>query len=509
MSISLIASPNGLFTRLGVINRLINTIDGARGLIAPNTGGDTWGASGPQIFDLDHAIKNIYAQYTTAGVLDQIDLSSVIAQVRQQMQQGCQSAKQALISLAQQTLVQMVNDDAVTNGDFPVADGQLATALAILINQMIGTGTPQAPQYYIVQPTVSVTPGSITTNYSSTWQLVGSVKNGYGLQNDYVVAENLYVSAQNDASSGATAGSETLAIKGLAAGNPNDFITPGPLGVGQTMQMCDPTLTGVNVLTNSNFQLDATTANLPDGWAAQTGTVGTAILVPASNPYYTNNSDANSLEFASDGATAIAITQTFANQYTGTSNGQSLQVETPYACGIWAKVSSTASLVAGVLAVELIDSNGGGTIVQDDAGVNNSFTVLYSALTTSYQFFSGFFRLPGSLDAYTLPLKIRVRQSTAFTNAKNVFIGGLGLCKATSVYPGGPCFAAFRGNVDAGTSGQGGLQADYFKCVVANNWLTASFWAKMLQEVFDLRSKGLTIPSSTSSPAYVLENLTN
>lgn len=515
MAVTLIGT-GGLFTRLGVINRLINTLDGARSIVAPNTGGDTWGASGPQIFDLNTALANIKAQFTGSDIPAQNAVPQIQA-IQQSAQQGIGQAKSSLIAMAQKTIQDMVQVDAAANGTNPAYDGQLTTALAVVINQMIGSGTIAAPQYYIVKPTVTATPGSITSFNStpSTWQATASVLNSQGVQNDYVIGEKLQAVCTLDSyTGGATLGSETISIKSLPAGNVNDFVTPAPSGASVSMTMIDPTVTTTNVLLGANFQTAVTTANVPDSWLALVGTGGSSAgnINLGSSPYYTNDAtpDTKCLSLLSDGATKLAIAQPFGSGTGG--NGVTLNYGTSYAVGFWAEVSTVSGLAAGQLTVDLVDSSSSSTpvVVTDDYGNSNAINVAYSALTTSYQFFNGFFRIPKTLDAYVLPLRIRVSQTTAFTSGKNVNVGAVGMATATQVYTGGPYVAAFRGNVDAATG-------DYYQITMATNWLTAAYWAKMLQEVFNIRGASLrnsgalssVIPSSTNSPAYILESLTN
>lgn len=500
MAVTLIGT-QGLFTRLGVVNRLANTLDGARSNAAPNTGGEKWGSSGPQIFDLYDAIQNIFAQFTT----NDIDVSSALAQVRSSVQSGIGGAQQQLVQLANSILTSMVQDDAIANPgtQFPVYDGTMATALAIIINQMIGTGTIQAPQYYIVQPTISVTVGSITTKNSSTWKVAFSTTNRNGIQSDYCANETLTVTCTSDQNSGLTAGSETLAVQSSSPVNPNDFVTAPPSGANASLTMVNPVVTSQNLLTNSDFQNFTVTANLPDGWLALSGTVGTTIKEGAL-PYYSQAGDTACLQFASDGTTQISIAQTFGTGTNG--NGVTLNTNVTgsnnvYAVGFWVKQSGT-SAAAGTLTVDLIDSAGSPAVVTDDAGNSNSVALAYTSITTSYALTTAFFRIPKSLSSYTLPLRIRVRESTAFTSGTNVNVTGMFMSQATQIYAGGPYAVAVRGNVDAEAG-------DYYKPAVANNWDSAAFWAKMLQKIFNLRAQGLIVPSSTNSPAYVLENLTN
>jgi hypothetical protein len=141
----------------------------------------------------------------------------------------------------------------------------------------------------------------------------------------------------------------------------------------------------------------------------------------------------------------------------------------------------------------------GPLVVSDDDGNANHIAVLYSALTTSYQFFNGFFRLPTNLSSYTLPLRTRVSQSTPFTSGKNTNVTAMAVTQAVQLYAGGPYVAVFRNAVDA-------VSGDSAKIVYSNNWASSAKAALYLNQIFGLRALGLLIPSLPDSPATFPES---
>lgn len=141
------------------------------------------------------------------------------------------------------------------------------------------------------------------------------------------------------------------------------------------------------------------------------------------------------LEILGDGATLTTIQQ----QLSG------LAPDTPYAVSLFAICDSVPA--AGTIIVDLVDGIGG-SVINDDQGVANSISFSATALTTSWQHLKALqtgecaFRTPAVLP----PLQfLRIRQSVAISNGKNMFLDNVQLSPFTELYSGGPFVAMFSG----------------------------------------------------------------
>ena len=390
----------------------------------------------------------------------------------------------------------------------------LAAALTMLQTQMIGSGTLNAPQYYIARPTVSITP---TAESGQTWQLIFSTTGINGVQNDYVINESLNASVPATfATVGSTipVGSELVQFKGQVS-TANDPLDYGAVlhstAPGVTVTMCDPTITsstvGGNLLAVSGvnptppitqlnpaaggcFQTDDTTANTPDGWLA----FNVAPTAFGSSPYMSAaQGDWNGSNLSL--TTLQGIYQIL-----------TVQPNTVYAVNFYAKTADTT----GTLRIALFNPNSsiftstpptpsGTTGVDPDAfGTLNKFDLAHGSATSSYAAYSAFFRTGPA----TTSVAVAIYLSTSASAAWN--IADVGFCQATnlygSAYINGPWCAAFRSSVDA-------IVNDNYQIAVANNWGTAAKFAQFLAQGCGLPQLGITIPSSTNSPATFAEAL--
>lgn len=222
-----------------------------------------------------------------------------------------------------------------------------------------------------------------------------------------------------------------FAIKGEAAES-NKLSYRWPKGSGANGNMPSRSAWSTdNLILNGKFE-DFTVANTPDSWTIASGSAGTHIFSDATNFLI----GAKCLKFTGDGSTQIAVKQAF-----------QAAAYAPLVVTVWVKAITSAP-AAGVLRVALV--NGAGSVVNDEAGTANSFTVDLTALTTSYQCFSGVFRVQPSSLGGDSELALKLETTTAISNTKEVVIDECLLQYATQLYSGGPFAALATGHVTWG-----------------------------------------------------------
>lgn len=182
---------------------------------------------------------------------------------------------------------------------------------------------------------------------------------------------------------------------------------------------------------------------------------------------------ARSVEFASNGSQLTTIMVPV-----------SVAALTQYAACVWIKASSAAP-AAGVLTVDLVDGVGG-SIINDQQGTPNSFTIGHASLTTSFQAFTGVFRLPASPPAQAY---LRIRISTAVTNTVSVYLDEVYLGEMTEAYVDGPSVIVFNGATDW-------LAGDLATVTVSND--RAGLIHEWLNRLLGLRDERLLFPTSGS-----------
>lgn len=460
MSIPLTGT-GGLFTRLGLIFGLARNLWGFVGKTSPSPSSD-WGASGPTIDAAQVACNLIAAQY-------QSTLQSSIDTLYQQLSSFQTSAPQQFVtylqSLAQNTLITMANDDT----PLPAGSNQLTASMSLLISQMTsGTQTVQ-------DCTVSATVAAGSSNHGNA-HVVATCLQATGKSGEYVYAEAMTATVTNDEWNGATAGQEPLSVVGTNADSSGMLDWQWPLGSGatQTTSVVDPTqsASGGNLLTNSAWT--NWTGSVPNNWTITAG--GTIVSKGTTNLYGAATAD---LEIAGDGATTVNIYQPFAST-TGTSS--ILTPNTQYA--VSAVILLSASAVAGVL--ELVLTDGSGTIVNDDQGNPNTISVTLTGQTSQTNI-GGFFRTP-SITPST-GYKFGVLLSTALTSGKNLFVNYLAMTEAQQLYADGPYVGVFRGSTDVAIG-------DAWTITIANNY--AGQFQTCFNRFFNMVSLGMQLPSGGS-----------
>jgi hypothetical protein len=193
------------------------------------------------------------------------------------------------------------------------------------------------------------------------------------------------------------------------------------------------------------------------------------------------------LEFDSDGS-----------QLTTIQVPVSLKPLTQYAFNGWFKADSVPA--AGVLTVDFVDGIGG-SVIADQAGTSNSFTISCTGLSTSFAARNGSFRTPKALPPLTY---LRIRITTAVSNTSSIFIDHCSLAEMTELYPDGPSAAIFSGAARF-FKGDGQVLGDKFTLTVTND--RAGKFQEWFERNFDMRSKGLLLPSDSSGSETLLDSL--
>jgi hypothetical protein len=380
----------------------------------------------------------------------------------------------AFRSVAEKILIQQVHLDAT----LPAKD--VTTALTELIRQM--RATPDSIQQSTVSAGAQTAVGSPTGNPV----VVVSLKNSRGDTLQTPFAETLRIRAAGDSvSGGATARSEPLSILGqVAAADPFGYDWPLGSGCSLSVSLTDAQKdnSGQNSLFNSDFET-FTTANYPDDWVVSVGAAGTDVLSAGSSDAYTQS---NALKFTGDGATLITVYQEF-NKAHATALGTGgtpfkLLPGTQYAVHGKVKVLTSAP-AAGTLRVALVDS--GATVINDDFGTANSFTVDLTAQTTSYASFSGSFRTPTNLPAIQ---RLQLKTTTALTSTKSVVMDDLAFTPMSQLYKGGPYVAAFAASANP-------ILGDSWTLAISNTMGVIASW---MERTFGMNGKGLVLPYSGS-----------
>jgi hypothetical protein len=117
----------------------------------------------------------------------------------------------------------------------------------------------------------------------------------------------------------------------------------------------------------------------------------------------------------------------------------SLSALSTYCVVLWALCDVAPA--AGELTVDLIDSIDG-TVLEDDQGNTNSFTVDLTALGTYPEPHTGIFRTPRHMPPRTY---LRLKLTTALSSGSSLFLDEVILAPMTELYAGGPFVAAFTG----------------------------------------------------------------
>ena len=198
---------------------------------------------------------------------------------------------------------------------------------------------------------------------------------------------------------------------------------------------------------------------------------------------------ARAVEFDSDGSQLTTLNQKV-----------TLKALTQYAFNLWMMADVVPA--AGVITVDLVDGIGG-TVLADEAGTNNTFTITCSGLTTSFVAKNGVFRTPKIMPT---AVYLRIRISTAVTTGSSIFFDHAALVEMSELYKGGPSASIFSGKTamrKAAADGQ--VDADYFILTTTND--RAGEFQEWFERNFNMREKGLLLPSDTGGAETISDAL--
>jgi hypothetical protein len=332
----------------------------------------------------------------------------------------------------------------------------LARSITIVAGQMVDDGDS------INKPTVTAAVTPSGDNLGDATVCV-STTNQYGDQLDMVFGETVTIRCTNSA----TAYAETMQAVGETSQPVNSYLWPAGSGASTTFSITDPTQNGI--VTDGGFEnWGGTGNNTPTNWDILNGSAGVTVFRASGGVR-----GAYAAQITSDGSSKTQLGQDI-----------TLSINTAYAVTVQAKVSGADG--SGVFRMALTDDNG--TVLQDDAGNNLSYTRNLSAqVTTSYQCFTAFFSTPRQLPT---TMQVAYGFSTAPANGISLFLDLAAVVAGTQLYNGGPFVAGFSGADRTALD-------DYYDLAVANSLGSNSF-ARGFDRLYDMRGLGVYFPSSNS-----------
>jgi hypothetical protein len=415
--------------------------------------------------DLATYFNALLAQYDSS-VASPLQLpENNIPSLRDATQESASLFMDSLIGNATTTVLEMVKADK------PSVAGSLQDAITEIRSQMITAGAS------VKKCTVAA---SVVAGANTGDGVVSvSAKRGDGLDQELMFPEVAYIRCVGDSQTGgATAGQEQFLYYGPVSArgvwSPNY-----PIGSGTStgFTVIDPTVDGTsatyygNILTNGSFE--AFTSNTPNGWTATTGAAGTNFQQGA-----TVYAGTKSLQFIGS-AVSTALEQTLLQG--------ALSPSTSFGVCLWARVSSAPG--AGVLTVELID--GSGTVINDDQGAANSYTINLVTIGTTFVNQRSVFRLPKLVPS---TVKLRLRMSTQLSGGTNAFVDHLSMGRLVQAYPGGPGMVGHSGATKF-------VANDFFTMTTTNDYGGASNLSTiqwLADRLFKTRSMGILLPSNAA-----------
>lgn len=416
----------GYFTRQGVVIGEFNRV------------ADVYGSA------LTAGFESIWVQFASSDQASVQNLPGVVEQYRLSGQQY----QNTLVQDGQQaSLLQASREAIVSPYTYP-------QSVAVVAAQMRDTSQT------VQRPTISASATPDAGNLGDTTLAVGLV-NPYGDPLDMVMAEDVTVTCTNSAINYG----ETLQAVGETTVPANSYLWPGGSGASTSLLVTDTTVNAI--VTDGDFA-NWTGTNTPTNWSIANGSAGTQVLRVADPVRGTY-----AAQIVGDGSSATQLYQSV-----------TLAINTVYAVSFQAKVNSLTA--TGTFRIALTDSTG--TVLQDDAGTNLSYTRdLNGQITTSYQCFTAFFSTPRQLPSGT---QLRIGLSVAATAGREINVDLVSVVAATQIYNGGPYVAAFSG-ADPTAFG------DFWTVTVANS-LGANSFVRGSDRLYNFRDNGLYWPSANS-----------
>lgn len=462
--LSFASAPGNLFNRWGKLGKLVSNMRSHQLT---------------QLTALTDTVNGAVAQFNAES-----DLQALIGSAYLSILNGVEQVGNLAKTVADRTVNRMVFRD---NPQISLTLTQLNTVTSLneVIRQMKLLGASVLAMTVTAAALASVGPPGPHFTGRGNGIIFGSTKrplDGLTLENSF--SENLLFTVTGDSYSGSAAsGNEPISVTGV--GNQSDvFAHNWPLGSNSTAAIsavdgAEDNAAG-NLLTNSGFET-FTTANTPDNWNIVTGTPGSNIFEEATLTYDAPPNKA--LRILGDGATVIYFRQQFGSS-TGTQG--SLDPLTQYAFNIFLRRDAVAA--AGTLVIDLVDSTG--TVLQDQSGAFQTFSIDLSTLTTQYQAFTTAFRTPAIMPS---TIYLRWRTTVPYTNNRSFYLDKLALGEMTQQYTSGPFVIAFSGSVPFEVGDYGTLQISNSRGVAG----TLDTFQTLLARLFpDIYTQEILFPSS-------------
>lgn len=435
-------SGNGLFDRIGQLGRIVNLVNRWCGNASITLG------SSEITTDVQAEILALQSLGASSGDPSAVQLYFGMGSNISQIISSSESFLSRLAETVQSAIILEVNKDT------PLASLTIEAALAEIIRQMKAGGD------YVSSPTISASVAAGTNDGNGT--LVVSLASADGDDLDNIFAEDIKVSVTTTSTSGTP---QLSAVGEAAVTNALSYAWPGGSGASKSITAVQSG-SSYDKLTNGGFENFSPT-DTPTGWTIDVGTVSTTILEEASTVFR----GSKSLKIAGNGSQLTGISQTL----TGLSS------RTPYAFNMWGKMSSAPA--AGVLQIDLYD---GASVINDEAGNPNSFTVNLTTLGTTFVPINRTFRLPEPVPP---TVKLRIHLTTALSNTKNLYLDNACLAASTELYNHGPWVCAFSGSSEWSLD-------DTFTITTATD--RAGQFQEMFERLYSMRNKRLLLPTSGS-----------
>ena len=388
---------------------------------------------------------------------------------------------------AEQTLIEMVDDNLVSSNGGGLPKKTVIDALRELIRQMDSASSS------IDGTTITI--GTPSSFGSGKGELVVS-----GLASqvyaptvvDYpsILTELVRVRCVADANDPSVSeAAERFSVLGQRAEHHLDEEWPKGSGTNITIKAASPdfeqgTGPGYNVLRNSNFENFI--SNTPDGWTIAVGSAGATVLEDSSS-----FRGSKCLEIVGDGSTAVKLTQAF-----NTSSGTLGQIKPDTLYTISFAIKQTGTMTAGQLKIYVTD----GSSVLNSADSNRKMEIqldynVIGDLTTSYQIKTLVCMTPAEIPKGSY---IVIETPTAFNSGVSVFIDDLCLAEMHRQLPGGLAYQVVPGSTRFAFDDESTVQ-------ITNNG--ESEFATEFDRFFNMASKGYALPSDYSGSETISDGL--
>lgn len=432
MTIPWITNPGGAFTRLGA----------AGGILSKER--DHHKDNGVAEAKMDTFTDQLTAVTESGGVFKEFELAEGCRNLYEFARGASMNYRGSIIEKMRAITKRFVlRDNPQVLGDENHPDA-LRLAVEEIYRQMV------ADAQTVRSHTIGSTVGSMTGTGNGT--MILSTVRGDGRTLEAVWPEDITIKCTNDSYS-----TTPLAVRGkewfYARGWPRypggvahpewgTGASPNKYGSGCNTRIlsCDPTqfdpsAPGGNLMANGNLETWSNGGSAaPDRWAAFGSFVGGTHFQRTANPY----TGTYALQFTGNaGAVGGGVYQGFNDP-----NQNNIQLKGLTQYGVCFAAKADVVPAAGAVIFELTDSSG--TIINDQQGVANSFTITCNTqLTTSYALFAIAWRTPAS---FTTTPRLRIRKSVEISAGSNVWFDHIGMCAATRCYGGGPEVAIFSGS---------------------------------------------------------------